>query len=397
MSDQTSPRRKMAFLSYSSADKEFADKLCKMLEERGVDCWIAPRDVDPGKNYAEEIITALDSTRSIVLVVSEKANQSVHVQKEVERAVHKGQTVFPVRIKDVQLSKALEYFISTSQWIDAFKPSLDEKVDRLAKAILSLAGQEARIEPKKAPSPGSKTGLLAAIIAIVVLAGAGAAYLALKSNGEKPPEESLPEFKVTGVSAPVEAALKQVYTARLEGTEPAASVIVAFRRGEDQPWAMLKDGQDLSSADQYRVLLRPQEPAHFYLFQLDSRGKLDFIFPKNESNPHSMGANPVAPGTWTSVPAEGQAFHLDDNVGIEHLFVVATKKPWIALEQALAKANAAQPSGSSENPLALRTRGSAIKGELDLPEEIQGTAPGLLTGKQGVLAIERWLRHVAAQ
>lgn len=59
----------MAFLSYSSADKEFADKLCSMLEERGVDCWIAPRDVDPGKNYAEEIITALDSTRSIVLVV----------------------------------------------------------------------------------------------------------------------------------------------------------------------------------------------------------------------------------------------------------------------------------------------------------------------------------------
>jgi hypothetical protein len=397
MSDQTSPQRKMAFLSYSSADREFADKLCKMLEDRGVDCWIAPRDVDPGRNYAEEIITALDSTRSIVLVVSEKANQSVHVQKEVERAVHKGQTVFPVRIKDVQLSKALEYFISTSQWIDAFKPPLDEKVDRLASAILSLAGHEARIEPKKAPAPKSKTGLLVAIIAILVLAGAGTAYMLLKSNGEKPPEETLPEFKVTGVSAPVEAALKQVYTAKLEGPEPTASVIVAFRRGDDQPWQMLKDGQDLSSADQYRVMLRPQETAHFYLFQFDSRGKLDFIFPKNEANPHSMGSNPVAPGEWTGVPAEGQAFRLDDNVGIEHLFVVVTQKAWGPLEQTLANANAAQPSGSSENPLALRTRGSAAQGEPGIPEGIHGIPPKPLAGKQGVLAIERWFRHVAAQ
>jgi hypothetical protein len=397
MSDQNSPRRKMAFLSYASADKEFADKLCKMLEDRGVDCWIAPRDVDPGKNYAEEIITALDSTRSIVLVVSEKANQSVHVQKEVERAVHKGQTVFPVRIKDVELSKALEYFISTSQWIDAFKPPLDEKTDRLAQAILSLAGQEARIQPKKSSAPKSKTGLLVAIIAILLLAGGGAAYMLLKSNGEKPPEESLPEFKVTGVSTEVEAALKQVYTAKLEGADPAASVIVAFRRGDDQPWQMLKDGQDLSSADQYRVLFRPQEPAHVYLFQLDSRGKLDFIFPKNKANQHSMGSNPVAAGDWSGVPAEGQAFHLDDNVGIEHLFVVVTREPWSALEQTLAKANAAQPAGSSENPLALRTRGSATQGEPSLPEGLRGTPPIPLAGKQGVLAIERWFRHVAAQ
>jgi hypothetical protein len=191
--------------------------------------------------------------------------------------------------------------------------------------------------------------------------------------------------------------LKQVYTAKLEGADPAALVIVAFRRGEGQPWQVLKDGQDLSSADQYRVLLRPQAPAHIYLFQLDSRGKLDFIFPKNEANPHSMGSNPVAAGTWTSVPAEGQAFHLDDNVGIEHFFVVVTNKAWGPLEQALAEANSAEPAGSSENPLALRTRGSATKGETSLPEGFQGTPPQPLAGNQGVLTIERWFRHVAAQ
>lgn len=80
---------KQVFISYSSNDIEVANKICNLLENRGIDCWIAPRDIDPGKNYGEEIIKAIESTTATVLILSENANRSHHVKNEVERAISK--------------------------------------------------------------------------------------------------------------------------------------------------------------------------------------------------------------------------------------------------------------------------------------------------------------------
>lgn len=47
---------KFIFISYSSKDKNVADALCHYLEERGVPCWIAPRDILPGQTWAGAIV-----------------------------------------------------------------------------------------------------------------------------------------------------------------------------------------------------------------------------------------------------------------------------------------------------------------------------------------------------
>jgi hypothetical protein len=129
---------KEVFVSYSSEDMQVAMQICGLLEERGIGCWITPRDVTPGKSYAEEIINAIESTSATVLVLSEHANLSVHVRNEIERAVSKGKTIFPIRIREVQPSKALELFISSAQWIDAFKPPIEAQISTLAAAIRLL-------------------------------------------------------------------------------------------------------------------------------------------------------------------------------------------------------------------------------------------------------------------
>lgn len=36
------------FISYASSDKPVADAVCAALEQRGIRCWIAPRDILPG-------------------------------------------------------------------------------------------------------------------------------------------------------------------------------------------------------------------------------------------------------------------------------------------------------------------------------------------------------------
>lgn len=129
---------KQVFISYSSEDIEPAMQICKLLEQRGIGCWITPRDVMPGRSYGEEIINAIESTSATVLVLSEHANLSVHVKNEIERAVSKGKTIIPIRIREVQPSKALELFISSAQWIDAFRPPLEAQIDALAGAIKFL-------------------------------------------------------------------------------------------------------------------------------------------------------------------------------------------------------------------------------------------------------------------
>ena len=139
---------KHIFISYSSKDQKAAFEICSQLELAGIACWIAPRDVTPGKDYGEEIITAIEATHIMVLVLSGDSNASIHVKHEVERAVSKQKVVIPFRIAEIQPSKALEFYISSAHWIDAYVPPLDIKVRLLADTIRTMLGLPA---PAAAP------------------------------------------------------------------------------------------------------------------------------------------------------------------------------------------------------------------------------------------------------
>ena len=41
------------FISYSTKDKNTADAICHVLEQNNLKCWIAPRNIASGKNYAQ--------------------------------------------------------------------------------------------------------------------------------------------------------------------------------------------------------------------------------------------------------------------------------------------------------------------------------------------------------
>lgn len=139
-----------AFISHAKADEKKASAIASALEAKGFKCWIAPRDVKPGRSYGDEIIRGIESTRSFVLVLSKASNDSAFVAREVERAVSKKKPIFAVRIADVQPAPSLELFISGTQWIDAFPGRLTAHVDRL---VNMLAEEEGRDEPGKA-EPG---------------------------------------------------------------------------------------------------------------------------------------------------------------------------------------------------------------------------------------------------
>ncbi len=168
------------FISYSSKDREVADAACAVLEAKGLSVWIAPRDILPGGDWSASIVHAIAEAKVFVLVFSGHANTSPQIKREVERAVNRGIPVVPVRVEDVRPAEALEYFISTPHWLDAFPPPMDEHMAYLSDVVTGIlqGAQKPVPRPKRMlqraalPSRSLLAGI-ASIMLILAVAGAG--------------------------------------------------------------------------------------------------------------------------------------------------------------------------------------------------------------------------------
>jgi hypothetical protein len=143
-------RQRDVFISYSSKEKTIADAICGVLEREDVRCWIAPRDIRPGQNYAESILEAINNCRMMVIILSSASNASPHVLREVERGVSKGLPVVPFRIEDIKPSKSLEFFLSAPHWLDALTPPLDGHIQRLAEVVRTILENKAETSESEA-------------------------------------------------------------------------------------------------------------------------------------------------------------------------------------------------------------------------------------------------------
>jgi len=140
---------RQVFISYSQSDRDCAFELVAHLEARGIECWVAPRDIAPSADWAAEIMDAISAARVMILVFSASSNDSPQVRREVERAVHKQLSILPFRIENVLPSKSLEFFLSTQHWMDAYTPPRDAHYARLGAYLQTQFA---------APSRTSETG-----------------------------------------------------------------------------------------------------------------------------------------------------------------------------------------------------------------------------------------------
>src|SRR5947208_10318222 len=126
---------KHVFVSHSHKDSATAQSVVVALEARGITCWVAPRDVDPGGSYAESILNAIESASCFVLIYSEHSNVSSHVLREVERALKFNLNIVPIRFDDSAPSKSLDYLLATVHWLAIAPDSRDRSIVRAAEQI----------------------------------------------------------------------------------------------------------------------------------------------------------------------------------------------------------------------------------------------------------------------
>lgn len=218
------------FLSHSSRDVAIAGQICEQLEKNGIKCFIAPRDIRPGKEYAEEIINGIDKSEAMILLMSQNANSSPHVLREVEHAVSSGTPILVYKIEEVVLSKSMEYFLMTHQWVSA-KPQ-EDYADIVAFAQ-DLAKEEHTKQDRTDPAAGAdgmnrrgdarrKAGIF--VVAAAVLAIAVIAFFAMRKPGTK---ENEPE---------------QLFA------QVGDTVLFGSYLGEDIEWRILRISEDETQA-----------------------------------------------------------------------------------------------------------------------------------------------------
>lgn len=111
-----------AFISYSSKDKEATEQLCKVLENAGVKVWYAPRDIGRA-DYASEIVTAIMNASCFIVLLSKNSLNSQHVLNEIDVAfkrMKEDRKLLPIRLEEVEMIPAFEYYLSRFTWTDAF-------------------------------------------------------------------------------------------------------------------------------------------------------------------------------------------------------------------------------------------------------------------------------------
>ena len=108
------------FISYSTKDQEFAERLHADLQAKGVRCWFAPHDIKGGHKIHEQIDEAIRLHDRLLLILSDDSIKSEWVKTEIAKArkreVRDGKRVlFPVRLVGFEALRDWEWIDSTGQ------------------------------------------------------------------------------------------------------------------------------------------------------------------------------------------------------------------------------------------------------------------------------------------
>jgi TolB-like protein/Flp pilus assembly protein TadD len=178
------------FVSYASQDAAVANSIVENLEQHGLKCWIAPRDVKPGAQYADAIVRAINEAKAVVLVMSGSAVGSSHVGREIERAASKHRKIIAFRVDAAPLNHALEYFLSESQWIDVPALGMQAALVKLKEAVgQGTASSPQGIAAVRPPGRANKRIAIAAavVVALGVAVGLGVYFWKSNHGGAHPP------------------------------------------------------------------------------------------------------------------------------------------------------------------------------------------------------------------
>ena len=145
------------FISYATKNTDIAQYVVEKIERRGKRCFIAPRDINSGADYASEIIRGISNSLAVLLIFSSESDKSAYVLREINSAVSRNKTIIPLRIENFLPSEALEFYLGPTHWLDAFPQVLDTHLDSILSILKGLSAQSEEPSAKEVVFPGMQT------------------------------------------------------------------------------------------------------------------------------------------------------------------------------------------------------------------------------------------------
>ena len=138
------------FISYSRDDEARVFDLADRLRAAGVSLWIDQAGLDGATRWSEQIVNALESTKVLLLMVTESAVHSDNVAKEVVLVSERKGHILPVYLEPTVIPPILKYQLAGIQHVSYFKG--DDPGANLQAILRSLERVGVRLTPPKNPS-----------------------------------------------------------------------------------------------------------------------------------------------------------------------------------------------------------------------------------------------------
>ena len=134
-----------AFISYSSKNQATAESMRQLLTKNRIRSWMAPHDIPIGSKYAQVINRAVKECDCFILLLTNDAQNSVWVAKEVERAINYRRPLIPIQLENLVLNDEFELYISSDQIIAI--QTIDGETEDMKKILASVAAHAGKDLP----------------------------------------------------------------------------------------------------------------------------------------------------------------------------------------------------------------------------------------------------------
>lgn len=154
---------KYIFISYSSKDNEYVNLVTDALKASGISYWKAPDMISAGSNYAKEIPKAIADCSVFLLMLSQTAQESMWVEKEIDKAICSRKTILPIRIDNGELNDLFKFYLNNVQMYQA--EIVDGRVKDLQQIITRIQdlfahhSKSPMAQAKDGPEPGHGEGV----------------------------------------------------------------------------------------------------------------------------------------------------------------------------------------------------------------------------------------------
>lgn len=340
------------FISYASEEEEVAIRIVGFLRGQGLACWIDKEGIRPGREFDTAIERAIREAYSLIWIASQRSAAKDYVKFEIATAHHHSKPIIPLFLEKMDvpsLPTPFRFHVEKKQGIELFVGSESGNLTRLVDEVQTI------VRSCRRKRIGIKASSVIAVVALCV----GAWGILTRFTGWQPirgsrPEstsiasaaETMPPPRVLPASVaeqPAADVLQIAYTGfppqpPTDYVHPQVQMDVLGRRAGDVSFVALNDGDPLASeVDNYVIAARVLATGYIYLFQVDTAGKKEWLFPENDVSQYSCGSNPVSAGLIFQIPSEasGQALYLDTTIGVEHIYLVFSATRWPELERAL--------------------------------------------------------------